>query len=359
MIETGSRHNIKVMIIDDVRINLRLLGSVIESMGYTTVNFQSAKAAIKALNEEETPSLILLDAMMPDMDGFEFCQEIKKNVRTRDIPVIFISASMDAEDKKRGFEAGAVDYITKPFERSEVIARVGLQLKMYEMQQQLTQYNANLNKIVMEQNYKIEEEKKMLLFALAKVAEGRDSHTENHIANMQYNSRILAQSLQFSPKFEKRIPNWFIESIEVAATLHDIGKIFIQDNVLLKPDKLTGEEMEIMKKHSEKGAGLLRSIAKETSENEFLKMAIDIAEFHHERWDGTGYPKGLKGEEIPLSARIVHILDVYDTIHGERCYKDAFSDDECRRIMSEGAGTEFDPDIFEIFNKICMRLKTD
>lgn len=358
MIGLDSKSKIKVMIIDDVRVNLRLLGSIIESMGYETVSYQSAVAAIEAL-KTEAPSLILLDALMPDMDGFEFCQEIKKNVKTRDIPVIFISASMDAEDKKKGFEAGAVDYITKPFERSEVVARAGLQIKMYEMQQQLVQNTARLNRLVMEQNHKIEEEKKMLLYVLAKVAEGRDSLTVNHISNVEYNSRILAQSLQFSPKFEKIIFNSFIDTIGVASTLHDIGKISVPDSVLLKPDKLSDEEMEVIKAHSSKGAEFLRNIVLETSENEFLKMAIEIAEYHHEKWDGSGYPHGLKGEEIPLSARIVHIIDVYDTIRGERCYKDAFSDEECCRIMSEGAGTDFDPDIIEVFNKIRGQLKVD
>lgn len=356
MIEAENKTNIKVMIIDDVRVNLRLLSSVIEDMGYMTSCFQSAVTALENLENEE-PSLILLDALMPDMDGFEFCQAIKKNVRTRDIPVIFISASMEAEDKKKGFEAGAVDYITKPFERSEVVARVGLHIKMYEMQQQLTLYNARLNKLVMEQNHKIEEEKKGLLFALAKVAEGKDSLTVNHIPNVRHNSRLLAQALQFLPKFEKQIPNWFIEKIGVSSVLHDIGKLFVPDEIILKPDRLNEEEMEIIKEHSIKGAQLLRGILNEINENDFMEMAVEIAEYHHENWDGSGYPHGLKGEEIPLSARIVHIIDVYETLKGERSYKEAYSEEVCNQLMTEGIGTEFDPDIMKVFNKIKGQLK--
>ncbi len=357
MIEEEKKSNVKIMIVDDVRVNLRLLGSIIESMGHTVISFQSALSAIGAL-KEEMPSLILLDAMMPDMDGFEFCQTIKKDVRTRDIPVIFISASVDEDDKKKAFEAGAVDYITKPFQRLEIIARAKIHIKMYEMQQKLTQYNLSLNKLVMEQNHKIEEEKKTLLYALAKVAEGKDSLTANHIPNVQYNSRILAQSLQFSPKFEKEVFDWFIEIIGVASTLHDIGKISIPDTILLKSEKLTDEEVQITRGHSKMGAEFLRSVADETSENEFLKMAIEIAEFHHENWDGSGYPLGLKGEEIPLSARIVHIIDVYDTLHADRSYRKALSDEECNRIMAEGSGKDFDPYIMEVFSKISAQLKT-
>jgi len=356
MIKIDKKNAIKVMIIDDVRVNLRLLEAVIAGMGYQTVCFLKATEAIEAL-EEEAPSLILLDAMMPDMDGFEFCQTIKKNVKTRDIPVIFISASIDSEDKKKGFEAGAVDYITKPFERSEVVARVGLHIKLYEMQMQLTQYNASLNRLVMEQNQKIEEEKRTLLYALAKVAEGKDSLTGNHVSNIQFNCRILAQSLQFSPKFEKRISNSFIDTIEVASALHDIGKILIPDEILLKPNKLTEEEMDVVVEHSVRGAKLLKDIAAETNENEFLKMAIVIAEHHHENWDGSGYPGGLKGEEIPIEARIVRIADVYDTLLGERCYKNAYAEEVCYDIMKKGIGVEFDPDIMNVFNKVKGRLK--
>lgn len=356
MIGLKKKKLIKVMIIDDVRVNLRLLDAVITGMGFSTACFNKANEAVEAL-EKEAPSLILLDAMMPDMDGFEFCQIIKKNVKTRDIPVIFISASMDAEDKKKGFEAGAVDYITKPFERAEVVARVGLHIKLYEMQQQLTQYNASLNKLVMEQNYKIEEEKRTLLYALAKVAEGKDSLTGNHVANVQYNCRILAQSLQFSPKFEKKITNNFIDTIEVSSALHDIGKISIPDDILLKSNKLTKEEFDIVVEHSVRGAKLLKDIAAETKENEFLKMAIEIAEHHHENWDGTGYPSGLKGEQIPLEARIVKIVDVYDTLLGDRCYKSGYAEEESCAIMNKGIGTEFDPDIMEIFNKVKGQFK--
>lgn len=351
------RTPVRVMIIDDVRVNLKILASLVESMGYEAVTFLSAKEAMGAV-ERILPHLILLDVLMPDLDGFQFCRLIKKNVKTKEIPVIFISALGEAADKEKGFQAGAVDYIAHPFERSEVISRVSVHVRMYEMSKQLENYNSRLNKLVIEQNLKIEEEKKKVLYALSKIAESGDERAVNHLANIQYNCRLLAQCLQFSPKYEREITNLFIDTIESAAVLHDIGNLFISDKVLLKPARLDAAERLVMETHVKKGSHLLYQIIHETEDDEFLNMAADIAAYHHENWDGTGYPNGLSGNEIPLAARVVHIVDVYDALTSARCYKKAYSEEESFLIMKESI-KNFDPEIFHIFTKIRKQFKTD
>lgn len=357
-ITSSNERQIHIMIIDDVRVNLHILAALIKEMGYFPDTYLSAKEAIEAL-ETATPQLILLDLMMPDMDGIEFCRLVKQNVRLRDIPVIFISASGDTKDKEAGFEAGAVDYITQPFDRSEVKSRLNIHIKMYEMSLKLEMSNSRLNRLVVEQNKKIEEEKKHLLLALAKVSESRDNLTKNHISNVQYNSRILAQGLQLSTQFEKEISNWFIETIEVASALHDIGMITIPDQVLLKTDKLNEQERSSISRHPDYGAELLGEISKEIGDNEFMDMAVEIARYHHENWDGSGYPYGLKGHQIPLCARIVRIVDVYDVLLGQRSYKEAVEEEDAITLMMESSGREFDPDIMKVFGKILKRLKKD
>lgn len=345
-----------VLIVDDVTSNLVILAEMIKSAGHMARPVTSAKQAMAAI-EAKLPQLILLDISMPDMDGYEFCELLKKDVKTRDIPIIFISAMNTMEDKKRGFELGAVDFISKPFELEEVTIRVNNHLKIYQMQQELEGYNRRLHKMVNDQIKRIEEEEKNFIFALAKLAELKENTDGIHLRNISRNSKLLAMSLQFSPRFEKEISNSFVETIEIAAGLHDIGKIGLSDQILLKPGPLTAEERKIMETHSELGAKTLQELYTMNGHNEFLKMAIEIARYHHERWDGKGYPYGLKGQEIPLPARIVAVVDVYDALVGERCYKRPYTHEESIRIINEGAGSQFDADIIEVFNKIQNQLQ--
>lgn len=340
-----------VLIVDDVTSNLAILAGMIKGAGYVARPVTSAKQAMAAI-EVKMPQLILLDISMPDMDGYEFCELLKKDVRTREIPIIFISAMNTMEDKKKGFEMGAVDFISKPFEVEEVTIRVNTHLKIYQMQQQLESYNRRLHKMVNDQTKQIEEEEKNFIMALAKLAELKENTDGVHLRNIAKNSKLLTMSLQFSPKFEKDISNSFVDTIEIAAGLHDIGKIGISDQILLKPGRLTEEERRIVETHSELGAATLQELYDMNSHNEFLRMAIEIARYHHERWDGTGYPDGLKGKEIPLSARIVAVVDVYDALVGKRCYKTPYTHEESIQIINGEAGSHFDPDIIEIFNKI-------
>lgn len=345
-----------VLIVDDVTSNLAILAEMIKSMGYIARPVTSAKQAMAAI-EARMPQLVLLDISMPDVDGYELCEILKKDVRTRDIPIIFISAMDGTEDKKKGFDLGAVDFVSKPFELEEVTSRVNTHLKIYQMKQELESYNRRLHKMVSDQVKRIEEEEKNFILALAKLSELRESADGVHLKNISKNSKLLAMSLQFSPKFEKEISNTFVETIEVAAGLHDIGKIGISDQILLKPGILTSAERKIVRTHTELGAKTLEELYNMNKHNEFLKMAIEIARYHHERWDGAGYPEGLKGKEIPLAARIVAVVDVYDALVGERCYKEQFSHEQSMKIMNDEAGKQFDADIIEVFNKIQNQLQ--
>ena len=345
----------EIMVVDDLESNQRLLAKMIESMGYIAVPALSGAEALERISKK-LPQLFLLDITMPDMSGFELCEILKNNSFTKEIPVIFISASAELEDKVTGFYLGGVDFITKPFVLAEVTARIRMHLKMYEMQQSLELYNRNLNKLVNEQIKQIEEQKKNMLYALAKITESSSNISENHLENIRKNCKTLAQAMQFSPVFEKEVTNSFLENIEIVSPLHDIGKIAIPTDVLNKPGKLTAEEMKMVKGHTVTGAKILTEIYAGVEKNEFIRMAIDVARYHHEKWDGTGYPDGLCKEQIPLSARIVAILECYDTLTGKRCYKPEISPEESMAIMEEEVGKSFDPNIFDVFRRVQKRM---
>lgn len=344
---------VKILVVDDVEVNLIILEEIIKNMGYQAILAQSVKEAFELMKEEENiPQIILSDISMPDVDGFTFCSMLKKNPYTRNIPLIFISAMDQAADLSKGFEMGAVDYIPKPFEKTEVEMRISTHLKLYTLQKDLEDNNRRLSMIVTRQMEKMRLEQRNIMYALAKLVESRESESGTHYKNIAYNSRLLAQGMQMSTVFEKDVTDNFIETIESAAGLHDIGKIKIPDSILLKKDILTEEERKIMSTHAELGAKTLMEIYEGVERNDFINMAIDIAYYHHENWDGTGYPKGLKGQEIPLAARIVKAVDVFDALIGERVYKSALSLEESLENMEEGAGKYFDPDIIQVFMKI-------
>lgn len=347
----GSNEVENILIVDDITSNLVILTEMIKNAGYIARPVTSAKQALSAIHVK-LPQLILLDISMPDMDGYEFCELLKKDVSTREIPIIFISAMNAKEDKIKGFKLGAVDFISKPFEMEEVTLRINNHLRLYRMQQQLEMYNHKLHKMVSDQINKITQEEKHFIFSMAKLSELKEDPTGVHIKNVARNCKILAMSLSLSPKFERQISNHFIETIEIAAPLHDMGKISIHDNILLKPGKLTEQEREVVKQHAQIGADTLTELYEMNEHNEFLKMAIDIAHCHHEKWDGTGYPKGLRGTEIPLAARIMAVVDVYDALTNERCYKEAFTHEDSVGIMNYESGKSFDPDIIEVFNMV-------
>jgi putative two-component system response regulator len=229
---------------------------------------------------------------------------------------------------------------------------------MRKMKNEIDLYNRKLHKIVYDQINKITENQKSLIYALAKLLGASSEKKGKHLENTCANCRILSISLQLSPKFVHEISDSFIDTIDLAASLHDIGKMSIYHKSLLIEEKLNYDEMEISKTHAEVGANILRGIYSYDEQNEFLKMAIDIAYYHHEKWNGKGYPKGLLGKEIPLAARIMSVIDAYDTLTNERCIKQPYTTEEIHRIMNEESGKSFDPDIIEVFNKIEKQLKT-
>lgn len=354
--ELGSQNTPYILIVDDLSVNVAILAEIIKEMGYQSLEASNGKEALHIIRRI-LPQLILMDISMPEMTGYELCRLLKNSKVTRDIPVIFISALDSGEERVRGLKAGAVDIIGKPFEPMEVNMRIENQLKIYKMQREMEAYNYKLNRLINEQMVRIETEQKNILYALAKVTEGRDNSTVNHLSNISYNSRLLAQSLQFIPQYENEITSAFIEIIEVAAMLHDIGKIRIPDEILLKPGSLSHHERAIIKQHTTMGAHILEEIYDNAEKNDFLPMAINIAKYHHERWDGTGYPEGLQGTEIPLSARIVGLIDIFDALTGERCYKNAYTIEESLQIINECKETYFAPEIVDVFMRIQKQLK--
>ncbi len=345
-----------ILLIDDVNADLVILAEIIRKAGLIARPVTSARQAVNAI-EALSPNLILMDISMPEIDGFVFCAMLKKNANTKDIPIIFISALNSYEDKIKGFRAGAVDYIAKPFEVEEVMLRINTHLQLYKMQQELEIYNKKLYKIINDQIRKLYEEQKNVTNALIKVAQQRDLSRALHMELVGKNSKILAMSLQISPKYRNSITNGFIDTIELAAPLYDIGKVVMEDSVLYNPG-CNSQEQEAIQSHTTIGAALLEDIYSTNQHNDFLKMAIDIARYHHEKWNGTGYPSGLKGEDIPLCARIVCIINVYDLLISSTVYGQVYTHQESISIINQNAGIQFDPDIISVFNKIQHQLKS-
>lgn len=352
------RDEINVLIVDDIIANLTVLAEMIKKAGFMARPVTSVIQALEAIEIYE-PQLILLDISMPDMDGFDLCEMLKSSTKTRDIPIIFISAMNSTVDKVKGFKLGAVDFITKPFELDEVILRVSTHIKIYRMQHELESYNNKLQRLLSEQHNTMMMEYRNMFLTMAKLAEAREKTDELHFINIAKKCRILAMSLQLSDYFEDKISDEFINLIELAAPLHDIGKITLPDNVLCKKDQLTEEEMDIIKKHPRNGSEILKSVNKLKEHSDLFELAAEIANFHHEKWDGSGYPEGLKGEEIPISARIMAIVDSYEALTSKTCYHEPYSHEESMKIIIDEAGKSFDPEIVEIFTKIQKQIIGD
>lgn len=349
MIEVKERSNI--MIVDDTPQNLKLLAELLKEQGYHVRPLPSGEKALRAA-EAEPPDLILLDINMPVMDGFEVCKKLKENEQLRDVPVIFISALNDTQDKVFAFNAGGQDYITKPFQFDEVLVRVKTHLRIERLQRELAWHNRELEERVDEQVKEISDSQVATIVALAKLAESRDDDTGKHIERVQIFCRLLAERMGEMPKYAATISKTFVENIFYAAPLHDVGKVGINDSILLKPGKLTPEEFEIMKTHSVIGWRTLEEVRKKYPKNALITMGIAIAHYHHEKWDGSGYPEKLAGEAIPLEARIMAVADVYDAVRSKRVYKEAFTHEKSRQIILEGKGKHFDPDAVDAFMAI-------
>ena len=338
-----------VMVVDDNPDNLNVVADLL-SNEYSIRAIPSGYRAIEYLQQGALPDLILLDVMMPGMDGYQVLKQIKEIPTTRNIPIIFLTALDSTRDEEMGLEAGAVDYITKPIRPSILMARVKTHLELKEVRDRLGRLNENLEQEVARRMQENEQIKNVGIRALARLAEIRDKETGRHILRTSLYVRALAKILQKMPSFQLELTDKTIDLIANSAPLHDIGKVGIPDRILLKPGKLTDEEWAVMKTHAELGARAIEQAEKDTETSlTFLRIGKEIAHWHHEKWDGSGYPDGLKWNEIPLSSKLMAIADVFDALVNARVYKRAFSFEEAKKIMLAGRGHHFDPVLLDAF----------
>ncbi len=337
-----------ILIVDDTPDNLTLMNALLKEH-YKVKVANNGEKALNIMLAPNPPDLVLLDIMMPGIDGYEVCRQLKVDLRTRNIPVIFLTAKAEVEDERKGLELGAVDYITKPISPPILMQRVKNHLLIKASQDFLRDKNDYLESEVLRRTKEIQALQDITINTMASLAETRDVETGNHIRRTQNYVKLIARKLQHHPRFALVLSDKNIELIYKSAPLHDIGKVGIPDVILLKPGKHTSDETEIMRQHAVLGLTAIESVERNLGPIEFLRFAKEIAHSHHEKWDGSGYPLGLAGEDIPVSARLMAIADVYDAMINPRIYKKAIPHDEVIRVILAGRGTHFDPDIVDAF----------
>ena len=325
-----------IFVVDDTGVNL-LNAEEALSGDYNVITMLSASIMFDAL-ERVMPDLILLDILMPEMDGFEALEKLKADRRYEDIPVIFLTSKKDAVTEAHGFKMGVVDFISKPFSKPVLLNRIEMHLDM--------------ERKIHERTMKYLRLQNSLISVLANMVEGRDKLTGNHVERTTSYINLLLDAMRERNLYAEQINGWDFDSIVSSARLHDIGKIVVTDLILNKPESLTDEEYNIMKTHTVEGEKLIEIIIKESGDEEFLRNAILFAGNHHERWDGKGYPLGLKGEEISLQGRIMAVVDVYDALVSDRPYKKAVTHERAVEIIAEGSGSQFDPMVVDVFLEI-------
>lgn len=341
-----------ILVVDDSPDNLSLLSGLLKDF-YKLKVANSGEKAIKIAQAENKPDLILLDVMMPGQSGYEVCQVLKADPSTRHIPIIFLTAMAGTEDEKKGLELGGSDYITKPISPPILLARVRTQLENKAAADFLKDKNNFLEKEVAERTKEVMAIQDVTILSMASLAETRDSDTGNHIRRTQYYVLALANKLQSHFRFSEFLDEKNIRLLFKSAPLHDIGKVGIPDRILLKPGKLDHDEFEIMKTHTTLGRDALANAEKSLGTDvAFLKMAKEIAYSHQEKWDGSGYPEGIGADDIPISARLMAVADVYDALISRRIYKEGISHEKACGIIQEGSGSHFDPDIVDAFVEI-------
>lgn len=345
-----------ILVVDDDKTNLTLAQKILLPY-YRIAASNSGMAALKYL-EHNRPDLILLDINMPEMDGFEVMEKLRGKEETKSIPVIFLTADNLAETEVKCFQIGAVDYVAKPFVPDILLSRVAKTIE-------LEQYRNNLENMVKEQADKIMENARRIsmiqdsvIIGMANLIESRDGSTGKHVKNTQTYVRMIADELHKRNLFPVELTQEYIQDLCKAAPLHDVGKIKVPDAILQKPGKLTPEEFDTMKLHTTYSRKIIQTIIGDVEDEHYVRIVEDIAMYHHERWDGTGYPTGLAGDNIPLAARIMSVADVFDALYEERVYKPPIRPVErIMQIMSEGRGTQFDPVIVDVFMEMLPMLK--
>jgi putative two-component system response regulator len=331
-----------IFVVDDSDTNLTMAESALEDQ-YRVMTMPSAASMFSFL-EKVIPDLILLDIEMPEMDGFEALAKLKTKDKYSEIPIMFLTGRTDADVEARGFEMGAVDFVTKPFSAPVLLNRIKTHL--------------DIDQVIRERTAQLRRLQNNIVSVLADMVENRDKGTGGHIERTSIYIKILIEEMKERGVYLDEIRDWDVDKIVSSARMHDLGKISITDIIVNKPDKLTDDEYELIKTHTIEGEMIIDEIISKTGEDEFLNSARLFAGCHHERWDGKGYPRGLKGEKIPLQGRIMAIVDVYDALVSERPYKKAFSDEEAVQIILDNAGVHYDPKIVEVFNSVKDQFKS-
>ncbi|MCL2656002.1 MAG: two-component system response regulator [Betaproteobacteria bacterium] len=338
-----------VLVVDDTPDNLVLMNGLLKD-DYKVKVANNGERALQIAASDQAPDLILLDIMMPELDGYEVCRRLKASPRTAAIPIIFLTALSDSADEAYGFSIGAEDYITKPISAPTVLARVKTHLNLKASADFLRDKNAFLEQEVRRRTREINAIQDVTIIAMASLAETRDSETGNHIRRTQHYVRLLAEKLRNHPRFADKLDDHTIELLYKSAPLHDIGKIGIPDHILLKPGHFKPEEFEIMKMHTTLGRDAIAHAERELGmQVPFLALAKEIAYSHQEKWDGSGYPEGLTGDAIPMSARLMALADVYDALISRRVYKEPMPHEDAAKIIKAGRGKHFDPDVVDAF----------
>lgn len=324
-----------ILIVDDIAENLDVLNGIL-STNYRVRATINGEMALKIASSNNPPDLILMDIMMPGMDGYEVCRRLKSELKTKDIPVIFVTAKGEEEDESLGFKTGAVDYITKPVSPALVLARVNTHLSLYDQ-------SRLLNQLVKDRTAELESTRTHIISCLGKAAEYKDNETGMHVIRMSYFSRLIALSYG--------VEDSVADLIFQATPMHDVGKIGIPDSILLKPGRLNKDERIIMEKHPEYGVHILGN-----NDSVLMKEAKIVSLTHHEKWNGTGYPRGLRGDDIPLIGRIAAIADVFDALTSKRPYKEAWSNERAVNYIKNESGLHFDPKLVKSFINILPEI---
>ena len=341
-----------ILVVDDTPENLTMMSFLLKDR-YKVKVANHGQKALRIAASEPQPDLILLDIMMPEMDGYEVCRQLQQDPQTRNIPIIFLTAKASVEDEEFGLGLGAVDYITKPISPPVVLARVKTHLSLKASADFLRSKSDYLEQEVAKRTREISAIQDVTILAMASLAETRDNETGNHIRRTQHYVKALAEALRQQPKFAAELDDHTITMLFKSAPLHDIGKVGIPDRILLKPGRYEPEEFAIMQRHPLLGLQAIEHAEQSLGTSvDFLRVAKEIAYGHHQKWDGSGYPQGLVGEAIPLSARLMALADVYDALISRRVYKEGMPHQQAAGIIGQGRGSHFDPDVVDAFFQI-------
>ena len=349
--ENSRKNAPTILIVDDISVNVTILENILTHEGYEAMTALSVQEAL-GLMKQTRPDLILSDLSMPEIDGLEFCRMLKNDQATRDIPFIFITVLNTSKEKEQAFTAGAVDFIPKPFDNVEVLMRVSNHLNSYRLQQEMSDYNRMMHKLVEDQKNQIEKEHTNVLRALSRMVKKLDPEGGKHRSNVGYNCNLLAQGLQFSPAYEDEITDEFVEAIGVAARLHDIGRFLVQE------ENSDRESMEYIKKCAEEGSSVIEEFGADQEHRGALEMTRCIARYHHAHWDGSGYPQ-VQGRQIPLEARIAAVANDFDEMTAPKREGTALTPEEGQKRIKEMSGIYYDPDVVEVFDKLHSRMRTN